>query len=132
MIFAFFATYKICKGFPISEYIKIDFPNMPERIPPATKSFLEVVFLAGNWHIIWGLMLLSIVCHFSKVKKNQNVQCLLIALFIFFSIHYFISIISATGVQVFRAATLSRLVLQVLPIPIIIIILLNFPKIENT
>lgn len=96
-------------------------------IPQVLSSFFENLFLSGNWNILWGALLLSLIF---SLKKRQSFETyiLFISLFLFFSLYACTAIFSSNFIWIagdLNLTTLSRLILHFFPLAVILIILLN-------
>jgi len=126
--------YKINLGISGMEG-RIEFAISPEhlsRLPVIMSDFASILFLSGNWNIIWFLLCISLLFHCKIFWHSMALKLLAFPLLMFFVIYFtFLTFTSAEMVNV-SFGLLSRVILHFYPLSVLLIILLNDPNFPDS
>jgi len=122
-LWGIYAVYKWIVGFPLQEYVEIDFINAYSRWPKAVGSFVDVMFFTANAHITWFVLLYVLAIQVNTLRKDAGLQTLLGALLLFGGLHFSLGVISGKGDHILSIYTLSRLILHAYPLAVALIVI---------
>jgi hypothetical protein len=97
-----------------------------ERLPDILNSWGIDLFYSGNWNIIWGAIVLSLLWGgIDKIKKNREANLLFLTIGLFFGAYIAFFIFTPTHINYHN--TLSRITLHFFPVTTWLLTLLTFP-----
>jgi len=126
-ICAFYYCYKSFMQVSTSEFVGLNIMNVTGRFYEISDTLFRALFLTANWNIIWIMLVLSLAYNFSRVTESQNICVLLLAVIMFFGMHFLIALTSDVGAFMMSSVTISRLILHFFPLSISLVIFLNSP-----
>lgn len=92
-------------------------------------SFANNMFLSGNWHLLWAVLILSLLQLGHKEKRNHYaIRFLLVALSLFFGFYFVLTLLTNNYYWIVgpgRLAGLSRILFHTFPFVPLLIVLLN-------
>ncbi|MGE0269148.1 MAG: hypothetical protein AB7S78_11920 [Candidatus Omnitrophota bacterium] len=102
--------------------------------PQILSSFSENLFLSGNWNLLWGALLITLLLSLRRPKTFES-NILLTSLFLFFGLHTCVAAFSSNFIWIageLNTTTLSRLILHFFPLAVLAIILINFSLLKDS
>jgi len=112
-------------------HLRLEWPaDYGQRIYSIFVTFLEMFFSAGNWNILWFMLLLSVVLFKGKISRRPELEYLLTALLLFLGFYLFLDLFtpnfnSLSGPH--YPTVLGRVILHFFPLCPMLIVLLNAP-----
>lgn len=103
-------------------------------IPQVLSSYIEDLFFSGNWNILWGALIISLIL---SIKKRQSFEThlILFSLILFFGLYACTAIFSSNFIWIageLNITTLSRLILHFFPLAVILIIFINYSLMNDS
>ena len=123
-------------GTGANDKTKIDFNlDKLKSIPEILSSFTEELLISGNWGVVWGACLISLIFLLNKsVKKNETTIYILISILLFIGLYSSISLLTANYDWIsghLRSAGLPRLCLHFFPLSSLFLIIINYNIFNN-
>ncbi|MBP9854109.1 MAG: hypothetical protein KBD53_04495 [Candidatus Omnitrophica bacterium] len=97
-------------------------------IPEVLVSYRDNLLFTGNWNLLWGALIFSLLLSV-KIKKSFETNILLWSIFLFFGLYTCTAIFSSNFIWIAgeqNSAGLSRLILHFFPLCVLSIVLINF------
>lgn len=123
-IVSIFHFVKVFKGISTAKYVGFDLVNCIKNIPVALEYFGHALFMTASWNIVWVLLLFLIVWRWKVILADREAQMWLLALVLFFAIHFLLSLSAGLSAHILSYNTISRLLLHFFPVAVSLIVLL--------